>query len=62
MANCAQILRRMSDYLDAGRPEVKVITMNVKRKTALKAGAKPINRGGPLYFRGREIITLEARH
>jgi hypothetical protein len=56
MASLRKLLENMSDYLDRGRPDVPAITLRCKRPTAMRAGAKPKKRGGPLYFRGREIV------
>ena len=58
MANSSvgDLLWRMSTYLDVSRPEVKSITVNCVRRTALRNGAKPKKRGGPLYYREREVI------
>lgn len=59
MANVGQLIQRMSEYLDKGRPDVKVITVRAKRRTVLKF-IKPKWPGGPLLYDGREILTMDA--
>jgi hypothetical protein len=58
MANIGILLQRMSDYLDKGRPDVKVITVKCRRQTAQRF-ARAKWWGGPLEFNGREVITMD---
>lgn len=58
MPNVGELIRRMSDYLDKGRPEVKRIVVRCRRQSVLNAiTERPKWRGGPIYFNGREIVT-----
>lgn len=63
MSSTADQLKRMSEYLDKSRPSVDRITLNCTRATAMKAGARPKERGGQLWFGGRLIVytKLSAR-
>jgi hypothetical protein len=58
MANIGVLLQRMSDYLDKGRPDVKVITVKCRRQTAQRF-AKAKWWGGPLEYHGREVVTID---
>lgn len=58
MANIGVMIERMSEYLDKGRPDVKVITAKCRRATAIRF-VKPRWPGGPLVFKGREIVTMD---
>ena len=60
MANVGEMIRRMSEYLDKGRPEVKRIVVNCRRQSVLNAIVeRPKWRGGPLMYQGREIVTKD---
>jgi hypothetical protein len=49
-------LMELSDWYDRHRPEIKRIRVNVTRRTAMRS-ARPKERGGPLFYREREVIT-----
>lgn len=52
------VVDRFCDYLDASGRRVAVIRVNVTRHTALRfCGLQA--RGGPLFYRGRRILTRE---
>jgi hypothetical protein len=61
MASVETLLGRMSDWLDKSNPNVKTITVSVTRAVAMQAGARPKERGGPLFFRGRQVIYREKK-
>lgn len=56
MASLKDQLRRMTEYLDKSRPSVERITVNCTRRTAMRAGARPKERGGELRYGGRMIV------
>jgi hypothetical protein len=58
MNNIGTLIERMSEYLDKGRPDVKVITVRARRATVVKF-VKPAWWGGPLIVNGREIVTKD---
>ncbi len=58
MSNIRTMVERMSDYLDAGRPGVKSITLKARRRTVMRYFEAKW-RGGPIEYRGRELVTLD---
>lgn len=55
MASLAESLVRISEWFDKNRPDVKRITVNCTRPTAMNAGARPKVRGGALFFKDRLV-------
>ena len=55
MASAEVLVRRLSDWYDQFKPDVKSIRVKLSRATCMK-WARPETRGGPLFYRGREII------
>lgn len=55
MANAKTLAERLSDWYDKHKPDVKTIKVNLTRASCMK-WARPLERGGSLYFRGREIL------
>jgi len=58
MANVEEMIQRMSDYLDKGRPQVSRIVVNCRRQTVIKF-LKAKWPGGPIVYRDREIVTKD---
>lgn len=50
-------IERLSDWYDANRPDVKVLRVEATKETVLRL-FKPLAKGGPPQYRGREIICL----
>ena len=55
MASAETLIARLSDWYDKNKPSVERIKVNLTRASCMK-WARPKVRGGPLYYRGREII------
>lgn len=57
----------LSHYDEQGQNPSRVVAVPVVRGTLLRWGIKPVERGGPIVYRGRELrylpdgYTLEAQ-
>jgi len=60
--NAGDHLRRLVEWYEKNSPDQgQTLAVHVKRKTMINYGFKPWIRGGPLFYKGRRIVTHEER-